>query len=199
MKQGWEVKKLGEVCDVSAGNSAPQEKEFFENGKYPFFRTADVGRLHISSNLIEPKDYLNKKGIQGLRLFEKGTILLPKSGASTFLNHRVILGVDGYVASHLATINTHKDILNNIFLFHFLKNVKAQDLIQDIQYPSLKLTDVKEIIISYPPLPEQKHIVQKLDKLSAETKKLEAIYQQKITNLDDLKKSILQKAFRGEL
>ncbi len=42
-------------------------------------------------------------------------------------------------------------------------------------------------------------IVAKLDALSAETKKLEAIYQQKLADLDELKKSILQKAFNGEL
>ena len=46
---------------------------------------------------------------------------------------------------------------------------------------------------------EQQAIVQKLDALSAETKKLEAIYQQKIIDLEELKKSVLQKAFSGEL
>jgi len=46
---------------------------------------------------------------------------------------------------------------------------------------------------------KQKKIVQKLDALSAETKKLEAIYQQKLKDLEELKKSILQKAFAGEL
>jgi hypothetical protein len=35
--------------------------------------------------------------------------------------------------------------------------------------------------------------------LSAETKKLEAIYQQKINDLEELKKSVLQKAFSGAL
>ncbi|NKQ39898.1 MAG: hypothetical protein HF967_10670, partial [Methanosarcinales archaeon] len=39
----WLIVKLGEVCDVGAGNSAPQKKELFVDGKYPFFRTADVG------------------------------------------------------------------------------------------------------------------------------------------------------------
>ncbi|MCK9373504.1 MAG: restriction endonuclease subunit S [Sulfuricurvum sp.] len=48
-------------------------------------------------------------------------------------------------------------------------------------------------------LSEQQTIVQKLDLLSTETKRLEAIYQQKIDNLEELKKSILQKAFNGEL
>jgi len=42
-------------------------------------------------------------------------------------------------------------------------------------------------------------IVKKLNSLSEETKKLEAIYQQKLTNLTELKKSILQKAFKGDL
>ena len=45
----------------------------------------------------------------------------------------------------------------------------------------------------------QKQIVQKLDALQAETKKLEEIYQKKIEDLEELKKSVLQKAFNGEL
>ncbi len=48
-------------------------------------------------------------------------------------------------------------------------------------------------------LKEQQQIVKKLNNLSAETKKLEVIYQQKIKDLEELKKSVLQKAFNGEL
>ena len=46
---------------------------------------------------------------------------------------------------------------------------------------------------------EQKEIVKKLDALSTETKKLEAIYTQKIADLEEMKKSVLQKAFSGQL
>ena len=48
-------------------------------------------------------------------------------------------------------------------------------------------------------LTDQLSIVTKLNALSAESKKLEAIYQQKLNNLEELKKSMLQKAFNGEL
>ena len=48
-------------------------------------------------------------------------------------------------------------------------------------------------------LKDQQTIIQKLNTLSAETKKLEAIYRQKIVDLEELKKSVLQKAFTGEL
>jgi len=63
-----------------------------------------------------------------------------------------------------------------------------------IYYKSLKYLE-----IPIPPLPEQKQIVQKLDLLSTETKKLEAIYTQKIADLEEMKKSILRKAFSGQL
>jgi len=58
---------------------------------------------------------------------------------------------------------------------------------------------LKEIKMPVPSLPEQHRIVAKLDALLAETKKLEAIYTQKLVDLEELKKSILQKAFNGEL
>ena len=63
-----------------------------------------------------------------------------------------------------------------------------------IYYKSLKYLE-----IPIPPLPEQKQIVQKLDLLSLETKRLEVIYTQKIADLEEMKKSILQSAFSGQL
>jgi|LakMenE01Jun11ns_1017448.scaffolds.fasta_scaffold9818597_1 type I restriction enzyme S subunit len=64
----------------------------------------------------------------------------------------------------------------------------------------IKSSLLKKIEIYFPKsIQEQQIIVQKLDALSAETKKLEAIYQQKVNDLEELKKSVLQKAFAGEL
>ena len=58
---------------------------------------------------------------------------------------------------------------------------------------------LKEYPVILPSLPEQRAIVAKLDTLSAETRKIEAIYQQKLADLDELKKSVLHKASNGEL
>jgi type I restriction enzyme S subunit len=64
----------------------------------------------------------------------------------------------------------------------------------------IKSSLLKKIEICFPKsIEDQQAIVQKLDALSAETKRLEAIYQQKILDLEELKKSVLQKAFNGEL
>ena len=53
--------------------------------------------------------------------------------------------------------------------------------------------------IALPSLPEQEQMVTKLDALREETERLEAIYQRKLASLAELKQSILQKAFAGEL
>jgi type I restriction enzyme M protein len=159
----FEIIDLSEVAEIGAGNSAPQDEDFFIDGKYPFFRTSDVGAVHISPNLTVARDQLNDRGIRGLKLFKKNTILFPKSGASTFLNHRAMLGVDGYVSSHLATIKPKKDEILPLFLFHLLKEIDARDLTNDINYPSLKISDVMEIKIPLPPLTVQQEIVDKIE------------------------------------
>ena len=51
----------------------------------------------------------------------------------------------------------------------------------------------------FPSIDEQKRIVEKLDVLDPETQRLESLYQKKLTALDDLKKSLLHKAFTGAL
>ena len=53
--------------------------------------------------------------------------------------------------------------------------------------------------IPLPPLPELSRGVAKFEDLSAETKRLESIYQQKVAALNELKKSLLQQAFSGAL
>lgn len=59
--------------------------------------------------------------------------------------------------------------------------------------------NVRSIIIPLPTLKIQQTIVHQLDSLSAKTKTLQTIYQKKLNDLEELKKSILQKAFNGEL
>ena len=64
---------------------------------------------------------------------------------------------------------------------------------------NLRKNDILSCPLFVPSLPEQKSIIAKLDTLSAETKKLEKIYEQKLADLEELKKSVLSKAFHAEL
>ena len=165
---GLKPLNLGDIAQIGAGNSAPQDKALFANGKHPFCRTADVGRAHISARFSEIADRLNDDGIKGMKLHRKNTILFPKSGASTFLNHRVMLAVDSYVSAHLATIYADTEKVLPDFLFNLLISVDAKNLTSNQNYPSLRLSEIASIQIPLPPLDVQARLV-------AETKKEEEI------------------------
>jgi type I restriction enzyme S subunit len=162
----WQTALLRDVADIGAGNSAPQKKEFFEGGIHSFIRTSDVGQIRFGA-IEGARDLLNDKGISGLRLVPAGTVLMPKSGASTFLNHRVVMSVDGYVSSHLATITARQGIAASRYLLYYLSTVKAQDLIQDHKYPSLTLETIGNIRVPVPPPAQQKRIIAALDQAFA--------------------------------
>ena len=61
--------KASEIATISSGNSAPQNKSYFENGKYPFIRTSDVGKIKVGS-IIKTRDYLNDEGVNKLKKFK---------------------------------------------------------------------------------------------------------------------------------
>jgi type I restriction enzyme S subunit len=65
--------------------------------------------------------------------------------------------------------------------------------------PQLTVPMIKDYKIPVPTIEEQNLLIEKAESLRAETKRLEAIYQQKLINLEELKKSLLEKAFAGEL
>jgi type I restriction enzyme S subunit len=158
----WKQVTLSEICSVSAGNSAPQDPSCFAEGTIPFFRTSDAGKVKFGT-IYESQDKLNSHGASKLRRYPSGTILFPKSGASTFLNHRVVLGVEGCVSSHLATIVPDLSLVLPQFLLYALTLIDAKDLIQDQSYPSLNLPAIEKIRIQLPPLVEQQRIVLLLD------------------------------------
>lgn len=155
---GWRKVKLREIADISSGASAPQELECFEKGDVPFVRTGDVGKVKLSTNFNKVHDYLNKRTIEKRKIavFKKGTILLPKSGASTFLNYRVMLGIDAAVSSHLATVKVTK--ANALFVYYALCRTRSQDLVPENGYPSLRLSDLSSCNIMLPSDKEQEKI-----------------------------------------
>lgn len=96
------------------------------------------------------------------------------------------------------------DLLFNEYLYYFLSQEKfkiegAKRMAGAVGHKRVSKDFIENSIIHLPDFSNQHLIVIKLDALSAETKRLESIYQQKISALDELKKSILDKAFKGEL
>jgi len=191
--EGWEEKTLGELCELTRGHNPPKQK-FINEPKEGYIRFYQIRDGWSDDYMVYVPD------TPQLHRVEPSDILM------VAYRHigKVFRGVSGAFNVALCKIsNISRDLLEDDFLFYMIPtDVIKGELMKRSErslIPSMSVNHLKEISIPLPPLSEQQSIIKKLDVLSAETKKLETIYQQKIEDLEELKKSVLQKAFKGEL
>ncbi|MBQ8635831.1 restriction endonuclease subunit S [bacterium] len=178
----WKEDVLHNICEkISAGGDKP---EIFSQTK-----TIECN-IPIYSNGIKDNGlygYTNKPTI------EKPAITISARGTIGFVCKRL----EPYCPIVRLISLIPKDFIDLSFLAYAMNFVIPKNTGTSI--PQLTVPNLKNGIIKYPSIAEQQKIVTQLDELQEQTKKLEQIYEQKTKNLDELKQSILQKAFNGEL
>ena len=174
--EGWEEKRFDEVCILQRGFDLPTHSR--NEGIHPL----------VSSNGITDRIDLWKVKAPGVVTGRSGTI-----------------GNVHFVEEDYWPLNTAlyiKEFHGNYerFVYYFLKQFDLGKYSSGAGVPTLNRNNVHSEMVWFPKsIKEQQTIVQKFDALSAETQKLEAVYRKKIADLEELKKSLLQKAFSGEL
>ncbi len=175
---GWEVVDFENSIERVVYTNKIQRNKFLQSGKFPV--------VSQEKDLIN--GYWNEEG-DLFRVITPVIIFGDHTQILKYIDFDFVLGADG------VKILQPKKILQPRFFYYFLRSVNLKNLGYARHYRLLK-----EKHVFFPKsISEQKSIVKKLDVLSAETKKLEAIYRQKLEDLEELKKSVLKKAFSGEL
>lgn len=202
--EGWEEKRLKEVCSlITDGKHGDCENE--ENSGFYFLSAKDI---RLDTLLFENARQITKKGFEETHRrtnLKPGDICMVNTGAT--IGRIAVAPTDPRTfmttfQKSVAVIKPIPTLINNRYCSYFLKSdfKKLVKVSSGTAVPNLLIRDLKEHKIHFPKnLFEQQSIVQKLDELSAETKKIEEVYKKQIENLEELKKSILEKAFKGEL
>lgn len=200
--ENWEMRKLNEVGLAQTGTTPKTtEKENF--GDFiPFIKPADVDFSGIG-DIRYGNEGLSEVGLKRGRKMESGSILMVCIGAT--------IGKVGFAEREVSCnqqINslTVKNEFEPKFIYYAMtsKNFQHRVLLEgkgaQATLPIINKSKWENLRISFPKSKEeQQTIVSQLDALRAETQKLEAVYRKKIADLEELKKSLLKKAFSGEL
>ena len=189
LPEDWRVVRLGEVAAITSGGSAPQGEQYFLNGKNPFVR---VQHLDIDGDYVRRWDLITDEAVEHYRLkkFPAGTIVFPKSGAAIRLEKRAILLVDAYIVSHLCAVLPKTSKVDRWFIFYSLRAKRlAEDKAEG--YPVLNLSEIRDVPIPLPPLPEQRAIAHVLRTVQRAKEATEGV----IAALKELKKSLMQHLF----
>ncbi|EDO6621581.1 restriction endonuclease subunit S [Campylobacter coli] len=200
LPQGWEWKSLGEIANTSSGGTPSRnKKEYWENGNIKWLKSGELNDGYI--DFIE--ENITEEAIKNssAKIFQKGTLLIAMYGATA--GKLGILNLDSTTNQAICAF-LHKD--KNIkflekFLFYFLFFLRDK-IIKDSfggAQPNINQTYIKNLQIPLPPLKEQEQIASHLDELSSHVKNLKQNYQAQIKDLQELKKSLLDKAFKGNL
>ena len=196
----WKIEQLGNVCEkVEYGTSSKSKSD----GLLPVLRMGNIqnGRcewdsLVYSDNIEDNKQYLLKHN----------DVLFNRTNSPELVGKTAIYKSEqpAIFAGYLIRIHRKENLLDADYLNYYLNSRMAFEygktvVISSVNQANINGTKLKTYPIPLPTLNEQQTIVRQLDTLRAEAQKLEEVYQQKISSLEELKKSILKKAFAGEL
>lgn len=193
----WEKKKLSEVAKHSLGKMLDKNKNKGEPKEY--LRNQNVRWFEFDLSDLNEMPFLENEKEKYTAI--KGDVMICEGG---YPGRAAIWEEDYpiYFQKAIHRVRFHNEEYNKWFLFYLFildKTGKLKNHFTGTGIQHFTGDALGKLILPFPPLNKVNTIVRQLDALRAETQKLAAVYQQKIDDLEELKKSILQKAFAGEL
>ena len=190
LPQGWEVKTLGEACEILDNmrkpiNAEEREKRLVQaTNKFPYYgATGQVGYID---------DYLCD--------FE--SILLGEDGApflEPFKNKAYIVNGKYWVNNHAHILKAQENIAINKFICYFLNILDYMPYVSGTTRLKLNQSSMRQIQIPLPPLETQQKIVAKLESEFAKIESAKSYLEKVKETIPRLKNSLLKSAFSGEL
>ncbi len=196
--EGWQTKTIDDVCEVVNGGTPKTGIADYWDGKHQWITPAEMGKR------LTPYIGETARSLTDLGLANSSARLLPPF--SVILSSRAPIGHLVINTKPMATNQGCKGLvpskaIEHKYLYYYLTSIV--DLLNDLgtgaTFKEISGGKLKEVKVPICPLPEQHLIIKQLDTLSAETQRLESIYQQKLEALGELKKSLLNQAFTGDL
>jgi len=188
--EGWVEKPLGEVCEYINGKA--HEQCINDDGKF----------IVINSKFVSTEGRVFKRANTALMLLKPDDITMVlsdvpngKALAKCFL----VDEANKYTLNQRICLIRSRHFQTKFLFYQLNRNPYFLSFDNGGNQTNMRLNQVLSCPLFIPPMQEQETIAEKIDALQEETQRLESIYKQKLAALAELKQSILQKAFAGEL
>lgn len=197
--ESWIEKSLKEASlDFGRGKSKhrPRNDESLYGGNYPFIQTGDV--RNCEHFITKYSKTYNDKGLAQSKLWPKGTICIT---IAANIAETGIMDFDGCFPDSVIGVVVNPEVTMVSYVEYLLQSFKAilQAKGQGSAQDNINMGTFEKMKFPFPSIQQQEEIVNSLDSLTASVQQLERVYSDKLLAIDELKKSILQKAFSGEL
>ncbi|MEA2099231.1 MAG: restriction endonuclease subunit S [Campylobacterota bacterium] len=191
--EGWEEKKLGDVCKLYQGLAINKKTKHLlvEKSSLPLLRIKDL-KKNTEEQFVSEIGYPENSRVY------KNEIIYTRTGSLGL----VFINKEGILHNNSFKVIPNEEVVND-YLYWWLQHDnftnKIIKLASKAAQPDISHKLFKEQSIIIPEKEFQNKNIILIDKLNNDIKMIEVKYQQKLSYLEELKKSILQKAFNGEL
>lgn len=199
--ESWEEKKGEDFFEYVTSGSRGWAKYYSDKGSI-FVRMGILNHGTIELDLSDIQYVELPDQVEGQRSkLQKNDILISIT-ADVGMIGLVREDMDAYINQHVALARPKNDLYAEFLAWYFVSDVGLQQM-QNKQRGATKiglgLQDIRSIILKIPTLPEQHEIVRLIDDLLARERAAQQAAEQALASIDLMKKSILARAFRGEL
>jgi len=182
-RQDWDWQPLGDICENLDSKRIPVTKRNRKSGNIPYYGASG------------PVDYVDDF------IFDDDLLLVSEDGANLVMRtYPIAFSISGksWVNNH-AHVLRFADLASQKFVEYFLNSISLTPYVSGMAQPKLNQKALNSIPVPFPPLKERAHAVNRLDELATQTERLRDVYETRFASFAELKQSILQKAFSGEL
>ena len=192
MKQGWEIKKLGEVCTIERGGS-PRPIQAYITESDDGINWIKIGDATDGSKYItSTKEKIKPEGMKKSRFVHKGDFILSNSMS---FGRPYILAVDGCIHDGWLVIHDDSNRFDKNYLYYYLGSPNIYNEFKRLAVGgvvnNLNSELVRSVNVCIPPREEQERIVEELDCLSGVIEKK----REQMKQLDALAQSIFYQMF----
>ena len=192
MREGWEIRKLGDVCTIERGGS-PRPITAYITDAPDGINWIKIGDAREGSKYItSTAEKIKPEGMKKSRFVHKGDFILSNSMS---FGRPYILGVDGCIHDGWLVIRDENNTFNKSFLYYYLGSPTIYKEFSKLAVggvvSNLNSNLVRGVKVVIPPIAEQEKIVAELDCLTGIIEKKK----QQLEELDKLAQSIFYDMF----
>lgn len=196
--ESWEEKKLGEICKIGSGGTPSRKHAEYYNGNIPWIKTGELAWNVIT----EAEEYITEEAVlnSSAKMHCAGSVLVAMYGQGLTRGKAAILGINATTNQAVCSLKPLELLMSEFLFYYFMKNYwQFREEAVGGNQPNYSAKMISSWIISLPTLSEQHEIVRLIDDLLARERAAQQATEQALASIDLMKKSILARAFRGEL
>jgi len=196
--EGWVEYSLKDIVTLKSGTTVKKELEKTA-GDIAYIKVSGMSLEGNEKEITTAKTFLNGTEINSSNVLPVGTTIFPKRGGAIATNKKRITAIPLCVDLNTMGVIPKKAFILPLYLYFFFKTFDLLSISNGTTIPQINNYSFDDLKLSVPDIETQETLIKRLTQIETSTDDLSFKYEQKLESLDELKKSLLQKAFSGEL